>query len=272
MKICKIKKLNNEAIIPTRGSAEAAGYDLYACISEAVTIEPHTTVKIGTGLAITPPEGTFGAIFARSGIATKKGLRPANCVGCCDIDYTGEYIVALHNDTDTVQTIEPKERIAQLVFLPYVIPEEMKEVEELDETVRGSGGFGSTGETIMVCAPNLKDLVGDNMAQQIIDYVKERKKVIILGSVGAGKSTLLYSILKELRKLDIEYMEELAWPQDFVKAKEKLEKSEYFITTAYGSSLEEYNKKFKHEVNAETCFNGALHCERIQDVRNVKIL
>lgn len=140
----KIKKLNENAIIPTRGSEYAAGYDLYACITENITIEPHSTVKVGTGLAIEIPDGYFGAIFARSGIATKRGLRPSNCVGACDSDYRGEYIVALHNDTDVPQVIEPHERIAQLIVMPY-LPVEFTEVEELTDTVRGSGGFGSTG-------------------------------------------------------------------------------------------------------------------------------
>ena len=140
----KIKKLNNNAIIPTRGSKEAAGFDLYACIDEPVTIQPHETVKINTGLAIEPPKGYFGAIFARSGLAIKSGLRPANCVGVCDEDYTGEYIVALHNDTDHDQIINSNDRIAQLVFLPY-INVDFCEVEELRNTERGCGGFGSTG-------------------------------------------------------------------------------------------------------------------------------
>jgi dUTP pyrophosphatase len=108
-------------------------------------IAPHTTVKIGTGLAIQPPEGYFGAIYARSGMATKRGLRPANCVGVCDEDYRGEYVVALHNDTDEYQYIEPNERIAQLVFLPYMNIK-FNEVESLNDTERGSGGFGSTGK------------------------------------------------------------------------------------------------------------------------------
>ena len=103
----KIKKLNNLAKMPSRGSSDAAGYDLYAAIKERVGIRPHETVKVGTGLSFELPQGTFAAIFPRSGIATKRGLRPANCVGVCDSDYRGEYIVALHNDTDEVQNIEP---------------------------------------------------------------------------------------------------------------------------------------------------------------------
>ena len=139
-----VKKLKDNAVIPTRGSEYAAGYDLYACINEAAMIPAHQTVKIGTGLAFELPSNTFGAIFARSGLATKLGLRPSNCVGVCDEDYTGEYIVAIHNDTDTPKVIEPKERIAQLVVLPY-IPVEFSEVNELSTTKRGDGGFGSTG-------------------------------------------------------------------------------------------------------------------------------
>ena len=141
----KIKKLNPNAHIPTAGSDKAAGYDLYACIEEAIEIQPQKMAKIGTGIAITPPEGYFGAIFARSGLSTKRGLRPANCVGACDEDYTGEYIVVLYNDSNLVQTIEPGERIAQLIFLPY-ISVNMIEVDELEETERGDGGFGSTGK------------------------------------------------------------------------------------------------------------------------------
>lgn len=140
-----IKKLNENAVIPTRGSACSAGYDLYACINEPVTINPHETVKIGTGLAVEIPEGYFGAIFARSGFATKQGLRPANCVGVCDSDYRGEYIVALHNDTNKIKVININDRIAQLVVMPY-LPIEFNEVEELTKTDRNDGGFGSTGK------------------------------------------------------------------------------------------------------------------------------
>ena len=141
----KIKKLNENAIIPTRGSEYAAGVDLYACIDKPIEIQPHETVKIGTGLAMELPTGYFGAIFARSGLATKQGLRPANCVGCCDSDYRGDYIVPLHNDTDITQTVIPNERIAQLVIMPY-LPVDFTEVDELTETERGDGGFGHTGK------------------------------------------------------------------------------------------------------------------------------
>lgn len=142
----KVKKLKENAVLPGRGSAAAAGYDLYACLdTESVEIAPHTTVKIGTGLAIAVPDGYFGAIFARSGLAAKEGLRPANCVGVADSDYRGEYIVALHNDGEVVRTVKNGDRIAQLVVMPYLAVE-FNEVAELDETQRGAGGFGSTGK------------------------------------------------------------------------------------------------------------------------------
>ena len=144
MSIVKIQKLRENAVIPTRGSEKAAGYDLYAAIPEDVYILPYTTMKIKTGLAMELPDNTFGAIFARSGLATKQGLRPANCVGVCDSDYRGEYMVALHNDTDTVQVVVPGEKIAQLILLPF-LPIEFNMVDELSETERGEDGFGSTG-------------------------------------------------------------------------------------------------------------------------------
>lgn len=141
----KIKRLSEEATIPTRGSEHSAGYDLYANIEKPVSIKPHETVKIGTGWAIEIPDGYFGAIFARSGLATKEGLRPANCTGVCDSDYRGEYIVAIHNDSDAVREIIPHERIAQLVVIPYLYVD-FKETNELSDTSRGEGGFGSTGK------------------------------------------------------------------------------------------------------------------------------
>ena len=140
-----VKKLNEQAKFPTRGSKYAAGYDLYAATTQSIEIAPHSTVKVGTGLAFALPRDTFAAIYARSGLATKQGLRPANCVGVCDSDYRGEYIVALHNDTDETQTIEPGDRIAQMVLCPY-IKMEFTEVENLDDTDRGAGSFGSTGK------------------------------------------------------------------------------------------------------------------------------
>lgn len=139
-----IKLLNENAKVPTRGSEYAAGYDLYAATDYDIEIAPHSTVKIGTGISVELPNGTFGAIFARSGLATKKGLRPANCVGVCDSDYRGEYIVPIHNDTDKVMTIASGERIAQLIVMPFV-GIEFNIVDELTETKRGDGGFGSTG-------------------------------------------------------------------------------------------------------------------------------
>lgn len=141
----KIKKLRETAIIPTKGSEKSAGYDLYASIKKPVFINPHETVLIGTGLSMELPEGTFGAIVARSGISVKRGLAPANKIGICDSDYRGEYKVALHNHSNTTQWINPGERIAQLVILPY-ISADFIEIENLTDTDRGNGGFGSTGE------------------------------------------------------------------------------------------------------------------------------
>ena len=141
----RFKRLNDLAKIPTRGSKFSAGYDLYAATDKDIQIPPHATVKIGTGLAMDLPSGYFGAIVARSGIATKRGLRPANCVGVADADYRNEYIVALHNDTTETKTVQAGERIAQLVILPCQ-DIDFKEVDELHDTERGIGGFGSTGE------------------------------------------------------------------------------------------------------------------------------
>ena len=142
----KIQKLRPGAVTPRRGSADAAGYDLYACPADGqcVTIAPHVTAMIGTGLALAIPAGYFGGVFARSGLASKQGLRPANCVGVIDADYRGECTVALHNDTDEVRTVAPGDRIAQLVILPFLAAE-FAEADALDETDRGAGGFGSTG-------------------------------------------------------------------------------------------------------------------------------
>ncbi len=139
-----VKILNENAKLPTRGSQYAAGYDLYAATSYKIQIKPHTTVKIGTGLSFELPNGTYAGIFARSGIATKRGLRPANCTGICDSDFRGQYIVALHNDTDEIQVIEPQEKIAQMILLPYFTMDFILQ-EELSDTERGDGGFGSTG-------------------------------------------------------------------------------------------------------------------------------
>lgn len=139
-----VKKLRDDAIIPTQGSQYAAGYDLYAAIDTPITIKSEETVKIGTGLAFELPEGFFSGIFARSGLATKQGLRPANCVGVVDCDYRGEVIVAIHNDSNRNTVIAPGDRIAQMILLPYQSME-FTEVSNLSETNRGDGGFGSSG-------------------------------------------------------------------------------------------------------------------------------
>lgn len=141
------KKIDDKAVAPVYSSQYAAGLDLSALIqngARALRIPPGETVKISTGIAMEIPEGYFGAIFARSGLATKRGLRPANCVGVIDSDYRGVIIVALHNDTDKCQTIHDGDRIAQMVIMPY-LGIQLHEVEELNDTERGTGGFGSTG-------------------------------------------------------------------------------------------------------------------------------
>lgn len=146
--VVKIKKLADAALLPCKGSNKAAAYDVYACIlneSNEVIIKPHTTVKIGTGLSMTPPEGYFVGVYARSGLSSKEGLRPANCVGVCDEDYTGEYIVALHNDSEETRIVKHGDRIAQLI-LQKRYDMDFVEVDELEATERGFGGFGSTGK------------------------------------------------------------------------------------------------------------------------------
>lgn len=140
-----IKKLRESAKVPTYGSEFSAGADLYACLDAPVTIEPAATLLIPTGLALAIPEGLVGLIYARSGLASKKGLAPANKVGVIDSDYRGEVMVALHNHGTLAQTVENGERIAQIVFAPYYAAD-FELVDELDATARGAGGFGSTGK------------------------------------------------------------------------------------------------------------------------------
>ena len=139
-----VKKLKPNATLPTYGSEYAAGADLYACIDEAITINPGETHMIPTGLAMELPMGYAGLIYPRSGMASKRGLAPANKVGVVDPDYRGEFMVALHNHSLSAQTVEPNERIAQLVITPFITAQ-FEETEELSDTVRGAGGFGSTG-------------------------------------------------------------------------------------------------------------------------------
>ena len=138
------KKLDERAKMPTYGSPYAAGADLYAVTDGEVTVMPGETKFIGTGIAVELPEGTVGLVYARSGMACKKGLAPANKVGVIDCDYRGEIKVALHNHGTEPQTFGSGERLAQMVVAPY-IPVEYEEVDELSDTVRGAGGFGSTG-------------------------------------------------------------------------------------------------------------------------------
>lgn len=141
----KIKKLNPNAIIPTKGSSQAAGNDLYACLDEPVVISPHSTVKVPTGLAMAISMGYGGFIYARSGLATKQGLRPSNCVGVVDSDYRGEVIVALYNDSDEYREVKYGDRMAQLVVSP-VVSVDFEVIDDLSRTERENGGFGSTGK------------------------------------------------------------------------------------------------------------------------------
>ena len=142
--LVKIKKLKPNAIIPTYGTEFSAGADLYACMDKSVTIDPGETVFIHTELAMEIPVGFAGLVYARSGLACKKGLAPANKVGVIDADYRGEVMVALHNHSKLVATVDSGERIAQLVIAPFLTAT-FEESDELEDTVRGTGGFGSTG-------------------------------------------------------------------------------------------------------------------------------
>ena len=141
----RVKRVLEGAKLPTYGSAAAAGADLYACLEEAATIQPGETVFIPTGIALEVPQGCAGLIYARSSMGAKRGLAPANKVGVIDSDYRGQVMVALHNHSALPQTVEPQERIAQLLITPVFTPG-FVETEELSDTQRGAGGFGSTGK------------------------------------------------------------------------------------------------------------------------------
>lgn len=145
MESIRVKKLRDGAKLPTYGSSEAAGADLYACISEPASVEPGKTVFVPTGIAIEVPQHCAGLIYARSGLACKKGLAPANKVGVIDSDYRGEVIVALHNHGVQAQIVQNGDRIAQLVITPVFQPA-YEVTEDLSDTTRGEGGFGSTGK------------------------------------------------------------------------------------------------------------------------------
>lgn len=140
----RLKKLHDNAKIPVYGSKEAAGADLYACMAEPISIGPGETKMIHTGIAVEIPDGCVGLVYARSGLATKKGVAPANKVGVIDSDYRGEILVGLFNHSKEAFIVEPEERVAQMVITPY-IRAEYEEVQSLMETQRGQGGFGSTG-------------------------------------------------------------------------------------------------------------------------------
>ena len=141
----RVKKLHKNAVIPTYGSTEAAGADLDACLDEPITVQPGAVVWVSTGIALEVPKGCAGLVYARSGMACKRGLAPANKVGVVDSDYRGEVKVVLLNHSNEPQTIQPGERIAQFVITPVLTPAYL-EVADLDETDRGTGGFGSTGK------------------------------------------------------------------------------------------------------------------------------
>lgn len=141
----RVKRVLEGAKLPTYGSTWAAGADLYACLEETVTIQPGETVFIPTGIALEVPQGCAGLIYARSSMGAKRGLAPANKVGVIDSDYRGQVMVALHNHSALPQTVEPQERIAQLLITPVYTPG-FVETEELSDTQRGAGGFGSTGK------------------------------------------------------------------------------------------------------------------------------
>ena len=140
----KIKLLNDKAKVPTKGSIDAAGYDLYSSNAIPLIIPPHTTVKVPTGIATEIPKYLFAAVFPRSGLATKQGLRLANCVAVIDSDYRGEWFIPIYNDSNENRTISTGDRIAQVVFLPYA-SFNFETVDTLDETERGDGGFGHSG-------------------------------------------------------------------------------------------------------------------------------
>ena len=140
-----LKKLDSRAVLPTYGSAAAAGADLYALCEGEICIQPSETALVHTGIAMEIPEGYAGLIYARSGLASKRGLAPANKVGVIDADYRGEIMVALHNHSATPQTVQNGERIAQLVIAPF-LHADFAETDELSDTARGAGGFGSTGK------------------------------------------------------------------------------------------------------------------------------
>lgn len=142
----KVKKVRKDAVIPTYGTTSSAGADLYACLeADSIEIAPRETAMIPTGLSMEIPEGFAGLIYARSGLASKKGLAPANKVGVVDSDYRGEIMVVLHNHSDKVARIEYGERIAQFIVTPF-LHANFEEVTELNDTERGTGGFGSTGK------------------------------------------------------------------------------------------------------------------------------
>ena len=141
----QLKKLSASALTPVRGSESAAGYDLFADIEKDISIAPNETRLIGTGISMAIPDGYFGGVYARSGLSTKEGLRPANCTGVIDSDYRGEIKVPIHNDSSETRIITPNQKIAQMIIQPFMAVG-FEEVDDLDKTTRGLNGFGSTGK------------------------------------------------------------------------------------------------------------------------------
>lgn len=185
------KKLDKNAIEPTYGSEYAAGLDLYA--AEDNYIDPGETIKIGTGIAVEIPRGCFGAIYARSGLATKQGLRPANCVGVVDSDYRGEIVVALHNDSTGFREIHKGGRIAQLIIQPFVVAQ-LNEVDDLSDTKRGAGGFGSTGLRDAVLTPNVAPTfdygqitAGNNIHTPAVDHAFDYEQITLKEIIESGE-------------------------------------------------------------------------------------
>lgn len=191
-----IKLLREGAKLPTRGSAFAAGYDLYACLDgdKELIIPPHATAMLPTGLSFALPEGTFGAVVARSGLASKQGLRPANCLGVIDSDYRGECFVALHNDSNEERTVRHGDRVAQLVLLPF-LPMEFEEVDTLPETVRGEGALAAQGADSEHERPVHREHLARDERRLVRREIRDRRGDV-LGLAEAAERRLLGKVLE----------------------------------------------------------------------------
>ena len=259
----KVKKLRTDAVIPQHGSEYSAGYDLFAAIDAPVEIPPHETVKIGTGLAMSFDDGWFAGIFSRSGIATKEGLRPANCVGVCDSDYRGEYIVAVHNDSNAVRTVTPGEKIAQMILLPCT-KLTFVETDELDETFRGEGGFGSTGNTALpwdtceeLFLPEQEEQQSSNTAapeepmtvESIFKYIQEHQEEIPT----SVKTQLVFALYQKERKKSIN-----SFYDDALKAQEERD-----------SAIREKNELLAALKEISVLYGDCRFCVHKHDGKNV---